>query len=132
MIKKAISILLVLFCLSQLNAQQLLTPSGSFSTKKPAYITLKDGTEIKGTAKVKMKKMQIASVTVDDGTKKRTFGAKDIAHMYLPPSGLDKVAKGYGFLTDATKWNNEKLNNDLLDQGYAYFESTDVKIKKKT
>lgn len=122
----------VLFCFSQLHAQQLLTPSVSFSTKKPAYITLKDGTEIKGTAKIGMKKMQIASVTVDDGAKKRTFAAKDIKYMYLPPSGLDKLAKAQSFLKDAQKWNNEKLNSDFLNQGYVYFENTDVKIKKKT
>ena len=132
MIKKMIPLLLVFFCFSQLNAQQLLSPSGSFSTKKTSYITLKDGTEIKGTAKIKLKKMQIKSIEINDGTKKRKLAAKDINCMYLPPSGLDKLVKAIDFLTDAQKWSNEKLNNDLIDQGYVYFESTDVKIKKKT
>ena len=132
MIKKIIPLLLALFCFSQLNAQQLLSPSKQFSTKKTSYITLKDGTEIKGTAKVKLKKMQIQSVEINDGAKKRKLVAKDISYMYLPPSGLDKLSKAQGFLTDVQKWNDEKLNNDFLDQGYVYFESTDVKIKKKT
>ncbi len=132
MIKKITSFLLVVFCFSQLNAQQLLTPSGAFSTKKTSYVTLKDGREIKGTAKISIKKMQITAVTINDGAKKQTFAAKDIKYMYLPPAGLDKIAKAKGFLTDVQKWNDEKLNNDFLDQGYVYFESTDVKIKKKT
>jgi len=129
--KKVIFLLLVVFCFSQLNAQQFLTPSAVFSGKEPAYITLKDGTEIKGTIKLKRKKGQIESVTVDDGVKKQTLKADKIAYMYLMPSGFDKLAKTAEFLTNAKKWNNEKLNNDLLDQGYVYFESTGVKIKKK-
>lgn len=52
--------------------------------------------------------------------------------MYLPPSNYDKLGKATKFLNDATKWNNEKLEQDLLKQGYVYFEYTPVKVKKKT
>lgn len=49
--------------------------------------------------------------------------------MYLPPSGLDKLSKVSGFLSNVDRWNDEKLNQDFLNKGYIYFELADVKIK---
>lgn len=114
-------------------AQQLLSPSYSFSHKKTSYITMADGNEIKGTIKdIDRKKGLIKYVKIKDGSgKKHKLKPNDIKFMYLPPSGIDKYAKAAGFLTDAQKWNDEKLDQDLLNQRYVYFENTDVKIKKK-
>ena len=118
----------------QVDAQQFLTPTNAFSHKKTAYVTLKNGEEIKGTiSKVKRKKGMIEGVDIVNGSGKTIkLTAKDINYMYLPPSGLDKIQKASDFLTSAAKWNNEKLNQDFLNQGYAYIEQTEVKIKKKT
>lgn len=125
---------LFVFCSLQINAQQFLTPTATFSHKKTAYITLKNGDEIKGNiSNIKRKKGMIEGVDIEtsDG-KKLKLTSKDINYMYLPPSGLDKLQKASDFLTNASKWNNEKLNQDFLNQGYAYFEQIEVKIKKKT
>ena len=114
-------------------AQELLSPSFSFSHKKTAYITLLDGTEIKGNIKdIDRKKGLIDFIKLKDGSgKKHKLNPDKIKHMYLPPSGVDKLGKALDFVTDVQKWQDEKLEQDLLNQGYIYFESTDVKIKKK-
>lgn len=118
---------------SGLTAQQLLTPSNGFSHKKTSYITLNDGTEINGTIKdIDRKKGLIELIKIEDGAgKKYKLKPEDVNYMYLPPNGLDNFVKSTSFLTNAKKWNNEKLNQDFLDQGYVYFEQADVKLKKK-
>ena len=42
---------------------------------------------------------------------------EDIKHMYLPPSGLDKLSKKVSFMSDATLWDQDELNGDLFGQG---------------
>ena len=129
------NILFILFALLsvQLSAQQLLSPSYSFSHKKTSYITMADGSEIKGNLKdIDRKKGLIKYVKIKDGSgKKHKLKPDNIKHMYLPPSGLDKYMKATSFLTNAQKWNDQKLDQDLLNQQYVYFENTNVKIKKK-
>ncbi len=96
-------------------------------------MTLNDGTEIEGTIKdLDRKKGLIEEVKIKDGAgKKYKFDADEIKYMYLPPSGFDKMSKALDFMGDAQKWNDEKLNQDFLNQGYVYFELADVKVKKK-
>ncbi|WP_282035952.1 hypothetical protein [Saccharicrinis aurantiacus] len=114
--------------------EMLLSPSVAFSHKKLAYVTLNDGTEVKGNiTDLDRKKGLIEQVKIKDGSgKKHKMKPDDIKHMYLPPSGLTKLSKAYDVVFDSKKWNNQRLNQDLINQGYAYFEQTDVKIKKKT
>ncbi|WP_291856585.1 hypothetical protein [Marinilabilia sp.] len=130
------SILLIVLIGSfvSVSGQQLLTPSRSFSHNKPAYLTLEDGSELECTIdKIKRKKVLIEEVRIiDENGKKQKLKPEDIKFMYLPPSNFDKLAKANSFIGDATKWNDEKLEQDLLNQGYAYFEYTPVKIKRKT
>ena len=127
------SMLLMTAMFVQTNAQELLSPSTTFSHKKTAYITLQDGTEIQGNIKdIDRKKGLIDFIKIKDASgKKHKLKPEDVKFMYLPPSGLDKLSKGLNFLNDASKWNDEKLNSDFLSQGYIYFEQADVKIKKK-
>ncbi len=134
MLKKHLLIVFMVVGLFKMNAQELLSPSLSFSHKKISYITLKDGTELKGNIKdIDRKKGLIKYVKLKDADgKKHKMNAEDIAHMYLPPSGIDNLAKKLDFLHDAQKWTDEKLDQDLLTTGYVYFENSDVKIKKKT
>lgn len=133
MIKKTFLTLAFLFMLSTMNAQDLISPSYGFSHSKTAYITLADGTEINGTIKdIDRDKGLIEYIKLQDGAgKKHKLKPEDIKFMYLPPSGLDNLTKKMNFLEDFKKWNDTKLNQDFLNQGYAYFETADVKIKKK-
>tara|TARA_B110000879_G_scaffold85945_1_gene118642 strand:- start:214 stop:564 length:351 start_codon:yes stop_codon:yes gene_type:complete len=114
-----------------LNSQQLLTPSFGFSHKKTSYITLTDGTEINGTIKdIDRKKGLIKYIKIKNGAeKKHKLKPESIKFMYLPPSGLDKLSKVSGFLSNVDRWNDEKLNQYFLNKGYIYFELADVKIK---
>lgn len=133
MYKKYFIFIIAVVFVSNIAAQQLVSPSFSFSHKKTSHITLTDGTEIQGILKdIDRKDGLIKFVKINDnsGTKHK-LKAESIKFMYLPPSGLDNLNKKLDFLTDAQKWNDEKLDQDLLNQGYAYFENTQVKIKKK-
>ncbi len=128
------TLIVLIVAVLQMNAQQFLTPSTTFSKKKTAYVTLANGNEVKGDIQsFKWKKGLFKGIVInDENGKKVSLKAQDIDHMYLPPSGLDKISKAAGFVTNVQKWNNEKLNQDFLEQGYVYFEKTDVKLKKKT
>lgn len=133
MIKKPFFVLAFLFALSTMNAQELVAPSYGFSHSETAYITLADGTEINGTIKdIDRDEGLIEYIKLQDGAgKKHKLKPEDIKFMYLPPSGLDNLGKKLNFASDFKKWNDEKLNQTYLNDGYAYFETTDVKIKKK-
>ena len=114
-------------------SQQLLTPTNAFSHQKTVYVTKMDGTEIKGNLDdVDRKKGLIEGIKIVDTTgTKIKLKAVDIKSMYLYPSGLDKLGKAMGTLTDVQKWNDEKLNNDLINQGYIYIEQSEVQLKKE-
>lgn len=117
-----------------LQAQQLLTPSFSFSHSKPCYVTLKDGKEMEATIKkIKRKKGLIEEIHVRDTITGERLKLKpsEVSFMYLPPNLFDKATKASEFLSNSQKWNNEKLNQDFLNQGMIYFENSKVKIKKK-
>ncbi len=134
MLKKNLLAACAFFLFFQVQAQDLLSPSFSFSHKKTAYITLTDGTEVKGTIKdIDRKKGLIEEIKIkDENGKKRDFAPKEISFMYLPPSGLDNLTKALDAIHDVQKWSDEKLDQDLINQGYVYFETSNVKIKKKT
>ena len=132
--KKQFILTLIIFCGAfSIKAQQLLTPSFGFSHKKTSYVTLMDGTVITGTLKdVDRKKGLVEFVNIEDGAgKKNKLKAEKIQQMYLPPTAFDNMAKADAFLHDATKWSEDKLKEDLIMQGYVYFENANVKIKKK-
>lgn len=126
--------MLVLMMGTNTFSQQLLTPSFTFSHSKTAYITLANGQEIIGVVNnINRKKGLIKFIKIEDGNgQSHKLDPADVAYMYLPPSGLDKLGKASDFLYDATKWNDEKLDQDLLNQGLVYFEQSNVMIKKKT
>ena len=119
-------------CLSA-NAQEFLTPTNTFSHEKTAYVTLVDGTELEGTLDdVDRKKGMIESITiVNSSGEKRELQAESVEHMYLPPSGFDELQKAGNLASDVQKWNDEKLNQDLFGNGYAYFELGEVMVKKE-
>ncbi len=114
-------------------SQEFLTPTNTFSHEKTAYITLVDGTELEGTIDdVDRKKGMIESIRlIDTDGKEHDLESESVQHMYLPPSGLDQLQKAGNLMADAQKWNDEKLNQDLFSNGYAYFELGEVMIKKE-
>ncbi|WP_375581342.1 hypothetical protein ABWH96_10165 [Marivirga tractuosa] len=133
MIKKLTLSLLAFIIVIQVSGQKLLSPSFTYSHKKPSYITLKDGSEITGELKnVKRKKGLIKEIKIENEEgKKVKLKPEDIKEMYLPQSGLDKVSQAMDAATDAQKWTNEQMDQDLLDDGYVYFENAQVYYKKK-
>lgn len=134
MIKKTLLFMMLLVSYATINAQDLVNPSYGFSHKKTAYITLADGTEISGIIKdIDRDKGLIEFIKLqDEAGKKHKLKPEDIKYMYLPPSGLDNLGKKLDFISDYQKWNDDKLNQEYIKEGYAYFETAEVKIKKKT
>lgn len=123
--------LLLLFISFGLFAQGFLPGTDMYSRKKPAYITLTDGSEIEGVLKtLNRKKGNIMSVTLDS-PKKMTLAAEEVASMYLPSSGLDKLGKTADAVFTVQKWDNKDLNLKTIEEGYAYFEQTKVDLKGK-
>ena len=124
----------VLLSMTNLFAQKLAAPFAGASHKKTAYVTLDDGTELKGNIKdLDYKKGLIEEIKLKglDG-KKIKIKPEKIKHMYLPISGLAKLNNLTDVAFDATKWASSDIKNDILDKGYVYFEKSEVKIKKKT
>lgn len=132
MIKKTLLLLMFVACCT-VNAQDLVSPSYGFSHSKTAYITLADGTEISGIIKdIDREKGLIEYIKLQDAAgKKHKLKPEDIKFMYLPPSGLDNLGKKLDFISDFQKWNDSSLNQEYIKEGYAYFETAPVKIKKK-
>jgi len=122
--------------LSVLQAQKFQPGTFSFSGKKNAYVTLQDGTQLQGNIKdLDRKKGLIEEVVlenVDGSNKKRKLKPAEIKHMYLPPSGWDKLGKSLDFLSDATQWDNVDLDKDIIGKGYVFFEQAPIRIGKKT
>lgn len=132
--KKVILLGLIFITSVSVNAQQLLSPTSSFSKKKTSFVTLNTGVEIKGSLEdLDYKKGLIKSIAVKDGAGvKHKLKPSSVKFMYLSPSLIAKIDKAADMLTDSQKWNDEKIDQDLINQGYVYFETTNVKIKKKT
>lgn len=131
-----LSLCLAVLFTANLDAQKtqyLTSPKDGFSKKKTTYITLMDGTEAQGTIKkLKRSKWLFEEVHLEADGKKHKIKAKDIKFMYLPQSGWDKIDKALGVASNATEWQSKTdANEELIKDGYAYFETTEVYIKKK-
>jgi hypothetical protein len=131
---KFLSIAFFLFFAGILTAQDFLDGSFTFSNKKESYITLKDGTEIVGFIDdIDRKKGLIEEITIKDLNKKKMeLKPDDIRHMYIAPSGFDKVSNAFNKIDDATKYNEDQsAHAAYIKKGYVFFETTEVMIKKK-
>ncbi len=104
----------------------------SYSRKKPAFVTLKDGTKIEGNIKdVDYKKGQIKRLKIiEEGKKKVEIVAADIADLYMAPSGLDKLGKQSNYFNDATKWGRSDASKHL-NKGYTMYTNETVSLKNK-
>jgi len=130
------SFLLILF-LSVTNilvAQDFLDGAFTFSSKKESYITLQDGKELIGFIDdIDRKKGLIEEITIIDAEKKKIkLKPEEVKHMYIAPSGFDKLARADRLLSNATKWDDDKsAHASHIKEGYVYFETVNVMIKKK-
>ncbi|WP_430906305.1 hypothetical protein [Maribacter sp. 2-571] len=104
----------------------------SYSRKKPAYITLKDGTKIEGDIKdVDRKKGQIERLKIiENGKKKVKIEATEIADLYMAPSGFDQFNKQATYFNDATKWGKSDASKHI-SKGYTMYTNQMVSLKNK-
>ncbi len=131
---KFLAFLFVSFVSLNAFGQDFLDGAFSFSSKKESYITLNDGKEIVGFIDdIDRKKGLIEEITIKNMDKKKIkLKPEDVKFMYIAPSGIDKFSKGVNIMNDATKWNEDKsAHAEHIKNGYVFFESTEVMIKKE-
>lgn len=129
-----LSLTFFLFFTNFINAQDFLDGSFTFSNKKESYITLKDGKEIVGFIDdIDRKKGLIEEIVIKDQNKKKIVLKPDeVSHMYIAPSGFDKLREIDKKINDATEWSKDQsMHNEFVKKGYVFFETTEVMIKKK-
>ena len=117
-----------------MTAQDFLDGAFTFSSKKESYITLADGKELTGFIDdIDRKKGLIEEITIIDLNKKKIkLKPEEVKHMYIVPSGFDKLSSGMNNMYDATKWNEDKsAHAEHIKAGYVFFETTEVMVKKK-
>ena len=134
MVMRAIAILGLLYTWSAetIQAQSLSQPALMFSHRKPAYITKADGSLLEGTlSKVKRKKGLIESITIEHRSKNVNLPARDIASVYLAPTGFDKLSTGLDRVGHMNKWDRQDVDSEKIKAGYVYFENCDVLVRKK-
>jgi hypothetical protein len=132
--KNIILLFLLAFCSNSVLAQDFLDGANRFSSKKESFLTLKDGSEVTGFIEdIDRKKGLIEEIELKVGEEKVKYKPEDVDFMYLMPSGFDKFARGYDNMFDMTELEKDRtVNEGLIKEGYVYFETVDVKIKKKT
>lgn len=130
----AIIILLLTGFSTVIQAQDFLPAYDRFSGKEPVYITLEDGTQLVGTLEgVNRKKNQIESVSFKDSVgNPKKFSADEIKSAYLRPSDYSKMMTDVMNVEKVQTWDNTYIRNDLIAQGYCYFEKAKVDIKGET
>lgn len=119
---------------ANLSAQDFLDGAVTFSSKKISYLTLNDGTELTGFIDdIDRKKGLIEEITIIDMDKKKNvLKPEQVKHMYIAPSGFDKLGRGVEVMNDVTKWDDDKSAHAAhIKEGYVFFETTDVMVKKK-
>ena len=115
-------------------SQDFVQASSTFSHKKPAYLSLTDGTEVEGTvSKIKRyRNMAITEVHLKVNGEVTAYSAADIEYMALMPSGIERVMSAMQIQNNATLWRQDVNLQQRLSLGYVYFENTQVDFKKGT
>lgn len=128
-----LSMLLLLIFAQPATAQDFIEGFNGFSQKKPAYITLEDGTELVGRVKgAKWKKglMHILKFVPEGSEEKEEISVEDIAFLYAAPSGFEKMLNTVNNATTINRWDRD-LDADYLKEGYIYFEQVTAMVGKK-
>ncbi|RYU96674.1 hypothetical protein [Emticicia agri] len=135
---KKTALLLCLFAYTTISASaQLFAPAFDFpsnvSGKKPAYLTMADGTKIEGTiSTVTMKNGLISSINITPkgAGKKILLKADAIANIYVPLSDFAKLDNSINEAFNKHVLNKD-VNADIIGEGYLYFEKAQVVKKDK-
>jgi hypothetical protein len=131
---KTIAIAIFGLMATQMFAQQFVDAASLFSSNKQAILNLKDGSVVKGFIHdIDRKKGLIEEIVLKDSItkKKTTYLPEQINNMYLPPSGYDKLTRASEKIHNFQKWEGDSLNAGYIQEGYAYFENSEVMIKDK-
>lgn len=125
--------ILMVAAYAPLFGQNFLDDFKTYSKKKDAYLTLANGKEYKGTiAKLSFKKGLIKELVININGKKKEFSPDDVKSIYVPALDLEKFGKAIEVSRDATKWDDDhSAHAEYIKEGYAFFESTEVIVKKK-
>ncbi len=129
-----LTILLTVSISSFISAQKFVEVVNNFSKKKITYITMDDGSEIKGNIKdLDAKKGLIEKIKILDADgKKLKITPDDINYMYVAPTAVSKLGSTIDLMKDASRWEDTDLDKDIINKGYVYLEKSDVRIRKKT
>jgi hypothetical protein len=124
---------LLLTCHLAAYAQSFSPAFDTFSGSKTAYVNLLDGSKVEGTVEdLDRKKGLIEEITIKDGAgKKIKLQPAQIKDMYLPPSNYAKLNTGLDRATEVSSWSDDDINNQYINEGYAYFENSKVFVGKK-
>lgn len=128
---KKIALLLCLFNCTNIYAQLFAPAFNQFSVKKPAYLTMEDGTRVEGIINAISDKnglIQSINITPTGGGKKITLKADAITSMYLPMSSFSKLDNSINQAFNKYVLDKD-VNTDIINEGYLYFEKTRV-VKK--
>lgn len=133
---KTCLILFVIMASVSIQAQDFLKPSDRFSSKETSYFVLKDGSSVEGTIDdIDRKKGLIEEIDIyvnGDSKNKRKLKPEDIDHMYLMPSGLDKLGNSMDEFYDLQEHSKDRrVDDEKIKAGYVLFESSRVILKKK-
>lgn len=119
---------LVLFT-SAVQAQEFMPGFDMFSHKKPAYLTLNDGTKIEGEIdKLQRKRNNISGIIMKIDGQETEYAPEDVMEMYLPAHSLNKFSLKLDNATNTSK----DYDLDMINEGYGFFENTEVILGKKT
>ena len=104
----------------------------TYSRKKPAFVTLKDASEIEAQIKgVGRKKGQIAEIVlIGDDKKKIKIKADEIASLFMAPSGMEQLQQQSNFFSDASKWGKTDAAK-YASKGYTMYTNEMVSLKNK-
>jgi hypothetical protein len=130
---KKIALLFCLFSSTTIYAQLFAPAFNQFSVKKPAYLTMGDGTKVEGIINSVTDKnglIQSINITPTEGSKKLTLKAEAISNMYLPMSSFSKVDNSINQAFNKYVLNKD-VRTDIINDGYLYFEKTKVVKKNK-
>lgn len=112
--------------------QSFMTPLYTASGKKPSYLTLTSGEEVA----VLIKKFKLEKGLIEEMKVESVSGEKvkikpeEITHMYVMPRSLEKMFDDIEFIQYARRWNDEKINDEKIQEGYMYYERVEVELKK--
>lgn len=134
MINRILTLGLLVLAAHSVNAQNFLDGAYRFSGDKEAYITLSSGETITSFVDdIKRKKGLISVIELKDAEgKKMTLKPEQVKHMYLAPTGFDKMSQETNIAFNSSKWKDDKsAHAEHIKQGYVFFETTEVMVKKK-